>query len=51
MKVARDMIFEEPEFEIVPTYQNHARHTVKQLLHCYHFAKEEDPTEENTCNI
>jgi hypothetical protein len=39
LKVVRDRIFEEPEFEIVPTYQKQARQIVKQLLHCYHVAK------------
>jgi hypothetical protein len=50
LKVVRDRIFEEPEFEIVTTYQNQNRQTVRQLLHCYHVA-EEDPTEENPCVI
>jgi hypothetical protein len=51
LKVVRDRIFEEPEVEIVTTYQNQKRQTVRQLLHCYHVAEEEDPTEENPHNI
>jgi hypothetical protein len=50
LKLVRDRIFEEPEVEIVTTYQNQKRQTVRQLLHCYHVA-EDDPTEENPCNI
>jgi hypothetical protein len=49
--VVRDRIFEEPKFEIIPTYQRQAIHTVKQLLHCYHEAEAEEPGEDNPCNI
>jgi hypothetical protein len=51
LKVVRDNIFEEPKFEIIPTYQNQKRQTIRQLLHCYHVTKEDDPAEENPCNI
>jgi hypothetical protein len=50
LKVARDRIFEEPEFEIVRAYQNQNRHTNRNLLHYYHIAKE-DPIEENQHDI
>jgi hypothetical protein len=50
-KVVRDRIFEEKNFEIIPTYQNHTRNTVRNLLHCYHVIEEDDPTKENACNI
>jgi hypothetical protein len=50
LKVVRDRIFEEPEFEIFIAYQNQNRHTVRQLLHCYHVTKD-DPTKENPCDI
>jgi hypothetical protein len=42
MKVVRERIFEEPEVDIVTTYQK--KQTVRQLLHCYHVTEEEDPT-------
>jgi hypothetical protein len=48
--LVREKIFEEPEFEIITSYHNHKRHTVIQLLHCYHVI-EDDPGEENPCNI
>jgi hypothetical protein len=32
MKVIRDKIFEEPKFEIIPTYQNRTRQTFKELF-------------------
>jgi hypothetical protein len=51
LKVVRDQIFEEREFEIIQTYQNHTRQIVRQLLHCYHVTEEEYPVEENSCNI
>jgi hypothetical protein len=38
-------IFEEPKFEIVPTYQKQDRQKV--LLHCYDITEEEDPVEDN----
>jgi hypothetical protein len=49
--VVRDQIFEEPEFEILPSYQKQVRQTIKKLLHCYRVAKEEEPTKDNPCNI
>jgi hypothetical protein len=51
MKVVRDNIFEEPKFEIILAYQRQASQTVKQMLHCYHVEKAEEPTEENPHNI
>jgi hypothetical protein len=51
LKVVRDEIFEEPRFEIIPTYQRQARWTIKQLLHYYHVAEAEEPTEDNLRNI
>jgi hypothetical protein len=51
LKVVRDMIFEEPEFEIIPASQRQASQTVKQLLHCYHVVEAEEPTEDNPRNI
>jgi hypothetical protein len=51
LKVVRDRIFEEPEFEIIPASQRQASQTVKQLLHCYHVAEAEEPEEDNLCNI
>jgi hypothetical protein len=50
LKLIKERIFEEPEVEIVTTYHNQNRQTVRQLLHCYHIA-EDDPTEENPCDI
>jgi hypothetical protein len=47
LKVVRDMIFEEPEVDIVTTYWHHKRQTTRQLLPCYHVVEEEDPTEDN----
>jgi len=50
--VVRDVIFEELEFKIVPSYQKQARQIVKHLLHFYHVAEaEDDPKEYNMCNI
>jgi hypothetical protein len=49
--VVRHSIFEEPEFEIIPKYQNQTRGTNRQFLQCYHVVEEEDPVEENSCNI
>ena len=51
LEVVRERIFEGLKFEIVPSYQKHARQIVKQLLHCYHVAKEKDLAEDNSCNI
>jgi hypothetical protein len=51
LKVVRDKIFEEPKFEIIPTYEKQNIHTMKQLLHCYHVAEEEDQTYDNPSNI
>jgi hypothetical protein len=49
LKVGRDMIFEEPEVEIVTTYQ--PRQIVIKFLHYYHVTEEEYLVEENPCNI
>jgi hypothetical protein len=51
LKVVRDMIFEEPVFEIIPSSQRLASQTVKQLLRYYHVTKAKEPEEENPCNI
>jgi hypothetical protein len=51
LKVVRDRLFEEPEFEIISTYQKQNRHTMKLLLHCYHVAEEEELAEDNPRNI
>jgi hypothetical protein len=51
LKVVRDGIFEEPEFDIIPTSQRQASQTVKQLLHCYNVAEAEEPEEYKLCNI
>jgi hypothetical protein len=51
MKVVRDKIFEEPKFEIIRAYHRQASQTVKKMLHCYHIAKVEEPTEDNPRNI
>jgi hypothetical protein len=48
--VVRDRIFEELEVEIVIDYHNQKRQTIRKLLHHYQVT-EEDPTEENPCNI
>jgi hypothetical protein len=50
LKLVRDRIFEEPKVEVVISYQNQNRQTVKQLLHYCHLV-EGDPTEENSRNI
>ena len=50
LNLVRDRIFEEPEVELVISYQNQNQQTVKQLLHYCHLM-EEDPIEENSCNI
>jgi len=50
LKDVRDKIFEEPKFEIIPTYQSQARKIVKQLLHCYHVAEEKEPTKDTLRN-
>ena len=50
LKLIKENIFEEPEVEIVTSYHNHNRKTIKQLLHCYHVV-EYDPLEENPCDI
>jgi len=50
LKLVRDRIFEEPEVEVVKSYQKQNQQIVKQLLHYCHLV-EEDPTEENSCNI
>jgi hypothetical protein len=50
LKVVRDRIFEELEFEIVTSYQNQNSQTVRQLLHYYHVV-EDDLVEEKSCDI
>jgi hypothetical protein len=49
LKVVRDMVFEESEVDIVTRYKK--KQTVRQLLHCYHVAEEEELVEENPQNI
>jgi len=49
--VVRDRIFEEPEFEIIPTTHRQASQTVKQSLQCYHVVEVEELEEYNMCNI
>jgi hypothetical protein len=51
MKVVRDKIFEELEFEIIPSSQRKDSESIKQLLHCYHVAEVEEPKEDNLRNI
>ena len=50
MELIKDNIFEEPKVEIVISYQNHNRQTMRQLLHCYHIV-EDDLAEEDMCDI
>jgi hypothetical protein len=50
LKLIKEKIFEEPEVEIVISYQNHNQQTIRQLLHYYHVT-EDDPKKENLRNI
>jgi len=51
LNAIKDKIFEEPNFQIILSYQRQDSQTIKQLLHSYHVAEAKEPTKDNPCNI